>query len=44
MVRSTANKKAPKVAKYDMKKNFMKESTTSKKAPIGSLSRKRLTT
>ena len=43
-MKSTVNKKAPKVAKSNMKKNFMKESTTSKKAPIGSLSRKRLTT
>lgn len=41
-MRSTENKKAPKVAKYNMKKNYMKESTTSKKSPIGSLSRKRL--
>ncbi len=43
-MKSTVNKKAPKVAKYNMKKNFMKESTTSKKSPVGSLSRKRLIT
>jgi hypothetical protein len=42
-MKSTVNKKAPKVTKYNMKKNFMKESTTSKKSPVGSLSRKRLT-
>ena len=43
-MKGTVNKKAPKVAKYNMKKNFMKESTTSKKSPVGSLSRKRLIT
>jgi len=43
-MKSTVNKKAPKVAKYNMKKNYMREASTSKRSPVSSLSRKRLTT